>query len=80
MSEPEIFLIRPTAAAAMFRSARRATSLVRPNAREHAISYARNCRTAQCHGEIRVLTAAGEWNPREARPREAVRDGREAEG
>lgn len=33
---------------------------VGPQAREQAISYARNCRTAQRHGEIRIYNAAGE--------------------
>jgi hypothetical protein len=67
MSEPTIFLIRPHRGGWQFFEAPGVLPYWRgEKAKERAISYARNCRTAHRHGEIRVLNAAGEWNPREA--------------
>lgn len=61
MSEPTIFLIRPFRGGwECFEAPGIQPYWVGPKAKEHAVHYARNCRTAQRHGEIRVLNAAGD--------------------
>ena len=61
MSEPTIFLIRPYRGGwQCFEAPGVQPYWCGAKAKEHAISYARNCRTANRHGEIRVLNAAGE--------------------
>jgi hypothetical protein len=61
MSEPKIFLIRPHRGGwQCFEAPGVQPYWVGPKAKEHAISYTLNCRTANRYGEVRVLNAAGE--------------------
>jgi hypothetical protein len=61
MSEPKILLIRRHRGGwQCFEAPGVQPYWVGPKAREHAISFARNCRTANRYGEIRVMNAAGE--------------------
>ena len=61
MSEPSIFLIRPHRGGwQCFEAPGVQPFWCGEKAKEHAIRYAQTCRTAQRHGEIRVLNAGGE--------------------
>ncbi|MDQ6940167.1 MAG: hypothetical protein M3119_08440 [Verrucomicrobiota bacterium] len=60
MSQPTIFLIRPHRGGwQCFEAAGVEPYWLGPTAKENAVSYARDCRTANRAGEIRLLNVAG---------------------